>query len=212
MSSKKRDFLNGNFYHIFNKTVDSKTPFLDTSLCNRFLLTVFYYRASDLQLSFSKWKRLDTRQKSEIKKQLNNTAKFRVQIISYCLMPNHFHFILKQSTSDGIHDFISNITNSFTRAYNTQHERKGPLFLSPFHDVPITTEQQLLNVSRYVHRNPIAHKATFRDSFREYPWSSYKDYLGNNPDLLALTYTEPVLKYFNNDLNKYKEFVEDDFH
>lgn len=211
MSYKKREFETGNYYHIFNKTVDNKTPFSDIWRCNTFLLTTFYYRASDLQTSFSKWKRLDNHQKNSIKKQLLNPSQFQVQIIAYCLMPNHFHFILKQTATRGIQDFISNLTNSFTRAYNTEHKRKGPLFLQRFHHVPITTGQQLLTVSRYVHRNPIAHSTRINDSFRKYPWSSYKDYLETSTDPLKLTTSEPVMKYFNNNPKLYQEFVEDDF-
>lgn len=209
MSYKTREFQNGKFYHVFNKTVDSKTPFLEDSRCNIFLFTSYYYRASDLETSFSLWKRLNTREKNEIRVKLHDPQNYRVQIVAYCLMPNHFHFILKQIAANGIHDFISNSINSFTRAYNTEYKRKGPLFLHRFHHVPINSSEQLLTVSRYIHRNPIAHMTHVDESFRNYPWSSYKDYLELNSDPFKLTCSEPVMKYFSS-AKRYQEFVEDD--
>ncbi len=210
MSYNQREFITGKYYHVFNKTADNKTPFLDNTKCSMFLLTSYYYRASDLKTSFSKWKQFNNSQKNKIKEQLQNSNNFRVDIISYCLMPNHFHFVLKQISDHGIHDFISNVTNSFKRAYNIENNRLGALFLHRFHDVPIISSEQLLTVSRYVHRNPIAHKVNFSESFRSYPWSSYKDYLEISPDPLNLTNTKPVLSYFNSS-KSYQKFVEDDF-
>lgn len=204
-------FTNGDYYHIFNKTIDHKTPFLNPQLCSSFLRTAYYYRASDLKLSFSDWRRLTNSRKILIQRKLENPRNFRVSILAYCLMPNHFHFVLKQNTATGVQDFIANVSNSFTHTFNKIHKRKGPLFQNRFQAVPITSTEQLLVVSRYVHLNPIASNVVdLLDQLRAYPWSSYKDYLNPSGNPSALINTDTILDYFKNDPSQYQQFVEND--
>lgn len=79
-----------------------------------------------------------------------------LEIISYCLMPNHFHLLVKQVIDHGIVKCLNNFSNSYTRYFNIRHDRVGPLFQGRFKAVRIETDEQLLQVSRYIHLNPVA--------------------------------------------------------
>ena len=86
--------------------------------------------------------------------QLEKSRENLVDLISYCFMPNHFHLLVKQLMDGGIAKYLSNFANSYTRYFNTRNERTGPLFQGKFKAVLITSNEQLLHVSRYIHLNP----------------------------------------------------------
>lgn len=101
-----------------------------------------------------------------------------INIICFCFMPNHFHFLLKQMEGEGIANFMSNFQNSFTRYFNTKCERIGPIFQGSFKAVRIETEQQMLHVSRYIHLNPYSSFIVKSPSDTlDYPWSSFPEYI-----------------------------------
>lgn len=201
-------FSNNEYYHVFNKTIDLKKPFLNDKLCDAFLDTAYFYRATDFQLCFSQWKALKTIRK-DISEHLSNPHNFRVNILAYCLMPNHFHFLLQQRLEGGVQEFMSSLSNSFTRAFNTQYNRKGQLFLNRFQAVPISSVEQLLVASRYIHLNPIASAIVAKPhQLHTYPWSSYKHYFSRNRQTTALVSTQPILTYFGNNPEHYRDFVE----
>lgn len=119
-------------------------------------------------------------------------------------MPNHFHFLLRQSTEKGISVFISNITNAFTRYFNTKHKRAGPLFEGVFKAVHIESEEQLIHVSRYIHLNPVASSIIHDDELEGYRWSSYPEYLVTSPE--EITQKELILDMFKS-VEVYRAFV-----
>ena len=90
-------------------------------------------------------------------------------------MPNHFHFLLQQKVDGGITDFVSKISNSYTKYFNTKNQRIGPLLQGEFKSVYIETNEQLIHVSRYIHLNPLVSFLT--DNLETYQWSSYLEYL-----------------------------------
>ena len=76
-----------------------------------------------------------------------------MEIICYCLMPNHLHLLLRQLMDGGISKFMSNFANSYTRYFNTKSKRKGPVFEGKFKAKRIETDEQLLHLSRHIHLN-----------------------------------------------------------
>lgn len=99
-----------------------------------------------------------------------------VEILSFCLMPNHFHILVKQIEEKGITNFVSKLSNSYTRYFNTRNKRVGPLFQGSFKAVRVEDDEQLLHVSRYIHLNPFV--GYLVKNLRTYPYSSYREYLG----------------------------------
>ena len=93
----------------------------------------------------------------------------KIEIHSYCLMPNHYHFLIKQNQQGAIKDFIKSLTTSYAMDFNKRHARIGPLFESRYKAIPIEEDEYLMQVSRYIHLNPMG--------FRSWDYSSYSDYL-----------------------------------
>ena len=124
-------------------------------------------------------------------------------------MPNHFHLLLMQLTDTGITEYMSQTINAFTRYYNVKNARKGQVFLHHFKAVMIKTDEQLIHTSRYIDLNSFSSGIVNDTKDLElYKWSGYKAYIdGNYKD--TLINTRLILQMFDNDREKYKEFVLD---
>lgn len=102
-----------------------------------------------------------------------------VEVVTFALMPNHFHAIVRPTKESGISQYMQKVLNSYTKFFNKKYERSGHLFQGPYQIVPIETNEQLLYLSAYIHRNPRElHGWNGREY--KYPWSSYQDYIGEN--------------------------------
>lgn len=188
------------YYHIYNRGVEKRNIFIGKRDYQQFLLTMDFYRKTPLPAKLSDFKR----GMEKIKKIETQTA--LVQIFSYCLMPNHFHFLLKQITDSGITHFLRKFTNSYTRYFNTKYDRIGPLFQGTFKAKLIENDEYLLQVSKYIHRNPLKLR---NGDLHSYPYSSYGYYLSK--DKHPFCNTEFILSYFSktNANLSYRSFVEE---
>lgn len=129
-----------------------------------------------------------------------------IDILTFCLMPNHFHFLLRQIVNDGTSKFLSNLQNSYTRYFNTKHQRTGPLFLDQFKAVRIETDEQFLHVSRYIHLNPYtSYVVKDFEGLKRYPWSSFPEYFEERAGICE---KETILGFFKNS-RAYERFVFD---
>lgn len=194
MPYRKVPFVNENYYHIYNRGVEKRLIFSNDRDCQRFLQTLFYYQFSKLKFRFS-------RRNSPLNKNLNNYPK-AIEIICYCLMPNHFHLLIRQNTEKGVHKFMQKTLNSYTKYFNTKNKRVGSLFQGTFKAVPIETDEQLMQVSRYIHLNPYV--AGLTQDLNTYPYSSYQNYIGKTDNQNCSK--ELVLSFFKNSKD-YEEFV-----
>ncbi len=159
-----------------------------------------FYRKNPLPSKLSDFKR----GMEKIKKVENQID--LVDIYAYCLMPNHFHFLLKQRADGGITRFLRKFANSYTRFFNTKYDRVGPLFQGTFKAKLIDNDEYLLQVSKYIHRNPLKiHKG----NLNSYPYSSYNYYLSKEKH--PFCDTEFILSYFSrsNPNLSYQSFVEE---
>jgi len=78
-----------------------------------------------------------------------------VEISCYTLMPNHFHFIIKELTKNGISLFFQKILSRYSRYFNDKYTRRGPLFESRFKDKPIETDEYFEHLRTYILNNPV---------------------------------------------------------
>lgn len=125
----------------------------------------------------------------------------------YCLMPNHFHFLLRQEVDGGISKFLGLFQNSYTRYFNTKNDRVGQLFLDTFKNVLVEKEEQLLHLSRYIHLNPYSSKVVENlNDLYKYEWSSLGEYIGGSEDYICEK--DMVLSSFKTK-ESYKKFVSD---
>jgi len=122
-------------------------------------------------------------------------------------MPTHFHLLLRQLMENGIEKFSRKISDSYSHYFNIKTERKGGLFEGRFQATRITSDQQLLHVSRYIHLNPYS-SFLVKDfvALEKYPYSSFPEYINNSP--VSRCQKEIVLNQFKKP-EDYKDFVYD---
>jgi len=205
MASRKEKFINGDYFHIYNKNIEPLATFSDAKIVNEFINSFIYYRSNQSITKFSEFKKLNNKIKQYRWREIMSPEDFRVDILAFNIMPNHYHFLIKQLNDGGIVTFMSNLANSITRFYNVKNKRLGPIFLPQFKSKRINSIEQLVYVSRYIHTNQYASGLikNINDIF-ECPYSSIKEYIGDNKLLIN---TEVILNYFNNDRSKFKEFI-----
>lgn len=186
-------FVTGQIYHIYNRGSEKRLIYEDRRTFKRFLKSAVYYQHQGPKPKFSKYIKSD--------RELDSAMK--VKIIAYCLMPNHYHFLVKQLQDGGITEMFSKLGNSYTKYFNIRYDRVGPLFQGEFKAVLIQDDEQLLHVSRYIHLNPVASYLVTKPEC--YEWSSYNEYMSEIP---SLCFKDPVMELIGSK-EKYKQFVDD---
>ena len=207
MPNRPTPLITGEIYHVLNRGTGGIPIFKNRYDYQKFIQIFLYYQNENPPVRFSRLSLLSKDQREEIFSRLKKEKNFRVEIIAYCLMPNHFHFLLKQTKEGGIANFIRLSTNSYARYFNTKYQRKGSLFEGRFGAVRIENEFQLLHVSRYIHLNPYSSFLVKNlTSLANYPFSSLPEYLGKTKE--EICQKEIVLAEFSS-VEKYKDFVMD---
>ena len=97
-------------------------------------------------------------------------------VIAYCLMPNHYHFLLRQETDEPLSKFIGVLFNSYVQALNIQQGRSGTLFEGRFRHKCVDKWDYLVTLCRYIHRNPV--KARMVSKPEDWPYSNYQEWIG----------------------------------
>lgn len=203
MPRRTTPLVTGEYYHIYNRGVDRQPTFFNSRDHRRFLDTMAYYRFYESRIRFSHLVQLSTADRTSRLQEMRITAKSRVTIICFALMPNHFHLVLQQRLDGGISAFMRRLADSYTKYMNVKHRRVGPLFQGAFKAVRIQTDAQLLHVSRYIHLNPVSGHVVSASAWWSYPWSSLADYQRGRSDVLDL---QPVLGQFAS-LAAYEKFM-----
>ena len=203
---RKIVFANNEIYHILNRSIEQRPIFTNKREYNRALITLNFYRFKNPPLRLSKALLLENQKREEFFQGFKQESTKLVEIISYCLIPNHFHFLLKQKANNGIPKFASNFTNSYTRYFNTKHKRIGPLFQGIFKAIWIENDEQLIHVSRYIHLNPVVSFIVKEEHLDTYPWSSLPEYLGSQKEKICDK--EIILGLFPSK-EKYRKFIHD---
>lgn len=188
-------FANNQFYHVFNRGVEKRRTFLNKRDYNRFIATLEYYRYKNPPTRFSFKER-------PILLQNKKGTSLLVEVVSFCLMPTHFHLLLKQVEDGGVTKFLSKATNSYTKYFNTKNKRVGPLFQGAFKAVWVGSDEELIHVSRYIHLNPLIDYLA--KDLKTYPYSSYPETLGLRKGFCS---TEEILNFFQT--SSYEKFVLD---
>jgi len=206
MPLRKVPFINEEFYHVYNRGVNRRKIFLKERDYTKFIQTAEYYSFINHRIKFSEYLSLTPQAQADYFNKLSQKA---IEIISFVLMPNHFHFLIKQTDEKGITNFMRIFENSYTKYFNLKHGRVGHLFQGQFKAVRIETNEQLLHISRYIHLNPLTSLVVKSTSeLEEYPWSSYPSYLTSNNSNSRLLNIQPILDQFESN-KKYQEFVSD---
>lgn len=204
-TNRKIAFRNGEIYHVFNRGIDRRSIFTGKREFERAKQLIKFYRHKEIPIRYSQILLQHEELRNKILEGVFKSERL-VDILSYCLMPNHFHLLIKQLEDNGVSKFVSNFTNSYTKYFNTKSKRNGPIFEGVFKAVHVETEEQLIHLTRYIHLNPVASSIVPENRLNDYLWSSYPEYLFPSNDGIAEK--KMVLDLFKSAAS-YKEYVED---
>jgi len=182
MPTRKTVFSPEEFYHIYNRGMRKQKIFLDDRDRARFLFLILFNQSPNTtkNTSVAITHYMQHRMFNVSEHKLAKILKHRmIELISFILMPNHFHLIVKEVEENGISRYMQKVLNAFTKYSNTKYKESGHLFQGPFQAVHIKNNDQLLYTSAYIHRNC---RELNRWKKREisYSWSSYQDYVTEN--------------------------------
>lgn len=208
-NSVKPDIKNG-YYHIYNRGVGKMDIFNDDADYGVFLSYLKEY----LSPPPNKTELLHTiylkdrvfRGVDRIPKNFTN----KISLICYCLMPNHFHLLIKQNENSVMKDFVHSLLLRYSTYFNKKYDRVGPLFQGRFKAVLVENESYLLHLSKYIHLNPLKYSKSIENAK-----SSYADFLGLkhtlwvNPNIILTYFNKNIASDFQK-INNYKKFVEVD--
>jgi len=134
-----------------------------------------------------------------------NRRRYGAAVIAYCLMPNHYHFLLRQQTDTPLSRLISAVFNAYVQAVNIQEERSGTLFEGRFRHACVDKERYLVHVCRYIHLNPV--KAKLVRKPEQWPYSNYLEWIGHRGGSLV---DEAFIREWFGDAEEYRAFVADE--
>lgn len=200
-------YVEDGYYHIYNRGVEKRDIFLDardytvfTDYLKEYLSPkdekILIKLASDPKTSYKERARI-----SRILCLKNYNSE--ITLLAYCLMPNHFHLFLKQSTVDAIDRLMSSLGTRYTMYFNRSHNRVGALYQGVYKAVLMTDEAQYLHITRYIHKQGLSRSS---EGEQAYP-SSYPEYLGLRQT--DWVHPEEILSFFSktNPAFSYEAFV-----
>jgi REP element-mobilizing transposase RayT len=209
------------FYHLYNRGVNKQLIFKDEQDYGVFLSYLKTYLEPKNEITLrsviidenASWK-----EKAQAAKLLRLNNFFdTITLVSYCLMPNHFHLLVKQTDADAIDRFMNSLCTRYTMYFNKKYKWVGSIFQSVYKAIQILSDDQLLYLTHYIHRNPhsIINKsysnylASKGEALRSWEFSSYQEYLG----LRKTAWVKPkeILSFFSKSgYTSYQSFVEDE--
>lgn len=142
---RKDPFVIGEIYHVYNRGVDKRNIFTDETDLQRFIDTVneFNEEKSTGGLLIN----------SLHKNKFRSRSSKLVTLVSFCILDNHFHFLLKQEADGGIAKFMQRFGGGYTKYFNARHKRSGSLFQGKFKSKLIDSNDYLLRVFTYINYN-----------------------------------------------------------
>lgn len=206
----QRNFTKDNFYHIYNRGSHKQTVFKDHQDYQTFTNILSYYLQFPNGIALSRLPHnLKERNLQE------STPNFR--LICYCLMPNHFHFLIQQhfhpTTTNNISNFMKRVSLAYAMHFKNKYDHSGNLLEGRFKNIAINTEEQLLYLTKYIHLNPFKFELEgTQPTDLTYLYSSYPAYINLIPtpqwlhpnEIFSLNYYQNI----KNPYQAYKKFVD----
>jgi putative transposase len=200
--NSQKTYLEEGIYHIYNRGVEKRDIFLDEQDFKVFLSYLKIYLSPKNSEELSRLissEEVSYKEKDRVFKLLSLRNYYEeIDLLCYALMPNHFHLLIKQKERETINYFMRSLTTKYSMYFNKKYHRVGSLFQGVYKAVLVTSEAQLLHLSRYIHKNPPPGSS--------FP-SSLSDYLG----ITHTSWLKPnmIMSFFNqnNPNNSYESFV-----
>jgi len=142
MPGRRTTFLAGEFYHLYNRGVDRGAIFFS-----------------------------DDNYRYFIRLMMEKAARHAVEVIAFCLMPNHYHLLIRLGVDNTVSPFINRLLGSYVQGVNAVRHRVGPLFQGRYKSVHVDRDEYLAHLARYIHLNPVA--ASFVARPQDWPYSKF---------------------------------------
>lgn len=189
-------------YHVYNRGVDKRIIFTDDRDYAVFLSFLKYALLSDEELAHHEvvdGGLISQADRFNLRRQGLHGA---VELVSFCLMPNHYHLLLYQTEIDGITRLMRSIGTGYVAYFNKRHKRVGSLYQGRYKAGPITSQGYWDHISRYIHLNPV----DLGEDYTLYKYSSYRNFIGK----AEAEWLKPglVMDSFGS-ANEYVKFVSD---
>lgn len=195
MPHQKRNFIEGQYYHITLRRVGGELMFNDYIDQHRFVSSLYEFNDNKMVNIWNRNKQKRNNKEEMLRgrppQRLGKDRDLLVEIVAFCIMPTHIHLLVTPLQENGITFFMSKLTSGYASFFKNRHEikSKGHFYQDRFHAVHVETDSQLRAVFVYIHTNPVsliypgwkegaeidAHKAL--DYCVNYKWSSLMDYL-----------------------------------
>ncbi len=176
---RKTIFVENEYYHIYNRGVEKRSIFLNDKDRWRFLTLILLFQGNSHADNIGRLVKHVQHLELNIEEFQTALLNRNIELVCFCLMPNHYHLILKEVKKGGISNFGQRLGNGYTKYFNTKYGRTGHLFGGNFQAVHITKDTYLKYLSSYIHNNP--KELNFRQENKyEYTWSSFQDYIKTN--------------------------------
>lgn len=203
MPIQRPEILSEEIYHIFNRGVEKRNIFMRRNDYLRFIISLFVFNDKQPVNIFDEYSRLKNKLDTLDLIQRIRKRKQLVEILAFCLMPNHFHLLLQPLLDNGIALFMQKLSAGYTGYFNKKYERVGSLFQGTYKMKQVKDQRYGFF---YVHSNPIELvEPNWREegvkNFKEvidflenYKWSSYVNYLGkdNFPAVINKKFFEEI--------------------
>ena len=199
---RKVPFINGEFYHIYNRGVDKRDIFSNEYDIDRFFQSMKEFNViepigSIYANSFHQTELVLRRPTSKL-----------VNIVCYCLNSNHYHILLEQLFVVGISEFMKRLGGGYTKFFNEKQKRNGALFQGRFKSVHVNSNEYLLHVSAYINLNDQVHALGRQTpATSKLVKSSWGEYAGNSSSQ-DFCKKDMILEQFNNS-GEYKIFAKE---
>ena len=214
MSIRKTNFIQGEYYHIYNRGNSKQKIFNDKEDYLRFISLLYISNTKD------KFNLYDLQRSSNFNVYKLERNNLLVNIGAYCLMPNHFHILITDKVEGGISKFMQKLSTAYSMYYNKKYERSGVLFEGKFKSQHIDGDRYFKYLFSYVHLNPvkliqndwkekgIINKKEVIEYLNKYSYSSYLDFIGENRVQNKILNIDSFPKYFSNRTSFLKEIFE----
>ncbi len=211
---KRPAFTNNQIYHVYNRGVDKRKVFLDEQDYFRFIHDLFEF--NDEAPALNIYYKLLTSQSYEVelrkigrgKGAERKRRKLLVEILAFCLMPNHYHLLVRQRADKGVVNFMQKLGTGYTNYFNKKNKRAGVLFQGKFKAILVNQESHFIHLPHYIHLNPLDLEMpewrekeirNYKGAMKflvNYRWSSFPDYIGRK-NFPSVTQREFLSQFFN---------------
>ena len=204
-------FAPGEFYHIYNRGTEKRNIFSSRADYDRFLALLYLCNQTatvHLQIQGRTLKELPGKREGEPV----------IEIAAYCLMPNHFHLLVRETAEGGTSKFMQKLMTGYTMFFNKKNDRTGSLFQGKFQARHVADDRYLKYLVSYIHLNPvkliepqwketgIADRTAAERYLAQYAHSSYRDYIGEARAEAILLSTDSLPQYFESGM-EFKKLV-----